>query len=658
VAQWGSSREHGLHVSVGKGPLRWAISPEERNRPVARLRLPSHQFWNLRVKLVLLLAFLLAGTLAVQGWLEERKVQRLLQAVEQIAANIAADAVKMGIQATAASSLYQKDIHVGFETNMLIPGMRELQLDRRTDKLLAQLKSRVLEMESGPADELDEDLLLRSGVEDLVLALMQKNHPDLAIDVSLIGRTDFKRNAAVLLDFGAESNGDRSEWPALIVSGSTGHAEDRESAWRERRVAKSKLNEPAEQMISEQGRAGVGQQYSEIEKFATNVENTGGLPPIGANHPPREMLLDGRRQPAAESYGYRRSIDSAGPLFFASDPDDFRGMGIQLQPHLDELQQLVNEARYYDLSATISMFLIGLVIAWVLGARLMRPVTEVVEGMRSVASGDLSIRLTERNDPEFGLVSRQFNDMVLQIKDARGVEKGLEHRERVQSMGDLAAGVAHDIRNPLSAISLHVGRIRREFVPTDPEAREQFLGFTGDVKEEIERLNCLVSNFLQLAQPAAQESERINPGDLLKDLGRLLEEEAEVHKIKLSLDIQDELSEAIWNRIEAKSAFLNIAKNALQAMEKDGGTLKMTARSDGQWIVISFVDNGPGIEEQDLERVMLPYVTMRPGGTGLGLAISRRVAERHGGRLEISSEIGVGTEVRFLMPTEEVGGPS
>ena len=84
----------------------------------------------------------------------------------------------------------------------------------------------------------------------------------------------------------------------------------------------------------------------------------------------------------------------------------------------------------------------------------------------------------------------------------------------------------------------------------------------------------------------------------------------------------------------------------------------MTARSDGQWIVISFVDNGPGIEEQDLERVMLPYVTMRPGGTGLGLAISRRVAERHGGRLEISSEIGVGTEVRFLMPTEEVGGPS
>ncbi|MBT7639824.1 MAG: hypothetical protein HN598_05005, partial [Planctomycetes bacterium] len=225
---------------------------------MTRLRLPSHQFWNLRVKLVLLLAFLLAGTLTVQGWLEERKVQRLLEAVEQIAANIAADAVKMGIQATAANPLYQRDIHVGFETNMLIPGMRELQLDRRTDKLLARLKSRVLAMESASTEELDEDLLLRSGVEDLVLALMQKSHPDLAIDVSQFESTDSERNATVLFEFGAEFNGDQYEWPELIESGSTENSEDRELAWRETRVAKSKLNDSAEKMISEQDRAGGG----------------------------------------------------------------------------------------------------------------------------------------------------------------------------------------------------------------------------------------------------------------------------------------------------------------------------------------------------------------------------------------------------------------
>jgi signal transduction histidine kinase len=95
--------------------------------------------------------------------------------------------------------------------------------------------------------------------------------------------------------------------------------------------------------------------------------------------------------------------------------------------------------------------------------------------------------------------------------------------------------------------------------------------------------------------------------------------------------------------------------NAMQAMEGEGGLLKMSVASDNQWIVISFVDDGPGIPEEDLQRVLLPYVTMRPGGTGLGLAIARRVAERHGGRLELDSELGVGTEVRFLLPTEDGG---
>ena len=277
----------------------------------------------------------------------------------------------------------------------------------------------------------------------------------------------------------------------------------------------------------------------------------------------------------------------------------------------------------------------------------------VVDGMRLVASGDLAVRLPAREDPEFGLVSRQFNDMVERLEDARHIERGLEHHERVQTMGDLAAGVAHDIRNPLSAISLHVGRIRREFKPENPEARERFLDYTGDVKEEIERLNRLVTNFLQLAQPSSHEAESVAPGELLKEVCRLLEKEAAQHQVSFVVEVEDDLGDIRWNRIEAKSAFLNVAMNALQAMDGVGGTLRMTARSDDRWTLISFTDDGPGIPQQDQQKVMLPYVTMRPGGTGLGLAIARRVAERHGGRLELESEVGVGTEVRFLMPSDD-----
>jgi len=571
--------------------------------------------------LVLLLACLLAGTLAVQDYLEELKRQRLIAAVEQMAGDIAAEAVELTIRATAMVPAVvpsmKSNWQVTFQATTLSPGTRQLQFSKETNQFITDVKRVILLEESAYAFGPTEKYLLRSGTDDLVRALIQKNHPDLAFDAAILKRA---APSPLRNKEGSRKREEKAKQP-LYSS-----AHETQAASRQRTQAQSKMAMAVEDPTAlDSSPVGL-----EMDRNQTYDSDIGGQDKFFFD--PRSDMESG---------------------FTDGDPDDVMQGGIELKPHLDRFQQLVNEARYYDLTATIAVFLVGLVLAWVLGTRLMQPVTEVVDGMRKVAQGELSVRLRERNDPEFGLVTRQFNDMVLRIEDARNIERGLEHRERVQSMGDLAAGVAHDIRNPLSAISLHVGRIRREFVPTEAEDRERFLSFTGDVKEEIERLDCLVTDFLQLAQPATHDPEQINPGELLEELRRLLEKEASVRKVELDVQIQDGLCEVLWNRIEAKSAFLNIAMNALQAMEADGGSLRMTARSDEQWIVISFIDDGPGIEDRDLERVMLPYVTMRPGGTGLGLAIARRVAERHGGRLELDSEVGVGTEVRFLLPAEK-----
>ncbi|MGE4615004.1 MAG: HAMP domain-containing sensor histidine kinase [Planctomycetota bacterium] len=578
------------------------------------------QLWNLRVKLVLLLACLLAGTLAVQDYLEELKRQRLIAAVEQMAGDIAAEAVELTIRATAMVPAVvpsmKSNWQVTFQATTLSPGTRQLQFSKETNQFITDVKRVILLEESAYAFGPTEKYLLRSGTDDLVRALIQKNHPDLAFDAGIL-----KRTAPLLRTEGGSRMREEKDKQALYSSPNRTRTPSSEG-----RAVQTELA------------MGIGE--------SSAVDSILAAPEMDRNQT-HDSDIGGQEQ---FFFDPRSDMESG---FTDGDPDDVMLGGIELKPHLDRFHQLVNEARYYDLTATIAVFLVGLVLAWVLGTRLMQPVTEVVDGMRKVAQGELSVRLRERNDPEFGLVTRQFNDMVLRIEDARNIERGLEHRERVQSMGDLAAGVAHDIRNPLSAISLHVGRIRREFVPTEAEDRERFLSFTGDVKEEIERLDCLVTDFLQLAQPATHDPEQINPGELLEELRRLLEKEASVRKVELDVQIQDGLCEVLWNRIEAKSAFLNIAMNALQAMEADGGSLRMTARSDEQWIVISFIDDGPGIDERDLERVMLPYVTMRPGGTGLGLAIARRVAERHGGRLELDSEVGVGTEVRFLLPAEK-----
>ena len=659
-----SVREWSLHDIGGQRTGReGSLRLVERNKDVSRWS----QIWNLRVKLVLLLAFLLAGTLAVQGWLEERKRLALVEAVEQIAADIAAEAAEMMIHATAAIPLPGEQVKISFLPGSSSLGGRNLQIDEQSSKMLTRLNAllmRQVEESSETSDSTDEVTLnyQHAQIEDLMFALIIKGHPEFAYESQLASDFILHNQPSAMNQYRSSGVIGATELKKNVVLETT--LAQREFSFpvlNKVRKNISGLNrrimyiwtEDSEEALGDDLALGRGSSEDKSQEKSNFYGARMAAPATGVDERARETgdeeadVYEKTVAVAPESYGARDSS--------LGDPDQVRSKGIQLQVHLDRLQKLVNKARTDDLVATISVYLVGLILAWILGIRLMKPMTEVVYRMHSVSEGDLSVRLPERSDPEFGPLNRQFNDMVLRIEDARRIERSLEHRERVQTMGDLAAGVAHDIRNPLSAISLHVGRIRRDFIPEDTESKERFLNFTGDVKEEIERLDCLVGDFLQLAQPAAHQSERVNPGELLEDVHRLLKKEAAVRNVVLEIDVQKELGEAIWNRIEAKSAFLNIAMNAMQAMEEEGGFLKMSVASDKQWIVISFVDDGPGIPEEDLQRVLLPYVTMRPGGTGLGLAIARRVAERHGGRLELDSELGVGTEVRFLLPTEDGG---
>ncbi len=573
-----------------------------------------NRFWNLRVKLVALLGCLLAGTLAAQAWLHDASERKLLSAVEEMAGEIATEAVEMMMKATAAIPTQPRRVSITFRTNTHVAGRNRLLVpDEKTAQMLRELQQAMVFRSDRSSTEELAAALLRSPLDDLVRAMIRTNHPDLDVQEALSWSYQGQKQKDSRRDQG-QVNGKllASAEPIDLVP--TARESEPELGRKESGLKKDK-NLPAE-----------------LKLESTSLNLGSGL------------LLE--KEVVAETRAFEANEHQ-------NEKDNLLISGIDLQPHLDRLQNLVREARQRDLVATVGVFLLGVVLAWLLGTRLVRPVTEVVDGMRLVASGDLAVRLPAREDPEFGLVSRQFNDMVERLEDARHIERGLEHHERVQTMGDLAAGVAHDIRNPLSAISLHVGRIRREFKPENPEARERFLDYTGDVKEEIERLNRLVTNFLQLAQPSSHEAESVAPGELLKEVCRLLEKEAAQHQVSFVVEVEDDLGDIRWNRIEAKSAFLNVAMNALQAMDGVGGTLRMTARSDDRWTLISFTDDGPGIPQQDQQKVMLPYVTMRPGGTGLGLAIARRVAERHGGRLELESEVGVGTEVRFLMPSDD-----
>lgn len=580
-------------------------------------------FWNFRFKLILLIALLMAGTLSVQEIIRNHSIQVILEATEEVAADIANEAAQKMLIATSTSDPAE------WEKGAAEAGSDFFENSSQGQNVLAFNTERIIQL----SNDLRAGLMARRALEsddpsqkgEYVQAV---NMNELLLDLLVAFQPDL--NSGVL-------EGVRRSLPYYDSSSAL-------VSYREQLMAK---DVPASVKVPD------GAYLAEFSVSFAPPESQAKF--HSPNPSPQQVSgffeISDSKEPASE--------DSAGlgdlPMIgneFRGDPDS---LSIDLAAPLEELAELVRETNERDLLATLSIFMIGLALAWILGSRLVQPVTEVVEGMQKVASGDMSVRLSGERDAEFALINGQFNEMVQQLDNARSLERGLEHRERLQTMGDLAAGVAHDIRNPLSAISMIVGRLGFDYAPTDAKEREEFLGYTKDIKDEIERLNNLVSDFLQLAQPNSQEAVPCQVGELLEELQRLLDKEAADQGVSIELDVQEDLAETLWNPVEGKSAFLNVAMNAIQAMQSSGGSLAIQARSDDHWIVVSFKDNGPGIAREDCEQVMLPYVTRRPGGTGLGLAIARRVAERYGGRLELTSQIAVGTEVRFMLPvsTEE-----
>ena len=586
-------------------------------------------FWNFRFKLILLIALLMAGTLSVQAVIRNHSIQVILDGTEVLATGIANEAAQKMLIATSTSDPAE------WENGAAEAGSDFFENSSQGQNVLAFNTERIIQL----SNDLRAGLMARRALEsddpsqkgEYVQAV---NMNELLLDLLVAFQPDL--NSGVL-------EGVRKSLPYYDSSSAL-------VSYREQITAK---DVPASVKVPD------GAYLSEFSvSFAPPESQAKPHSPNSSSQRVSGFFeISESKEPASGDSAGLGDLSMIGNEF-RGDPDSLVGLdslSIDLEACLEELAELVRETNERDLLATLSIFMIGLALAWILGSRLVQPVTEVVEGMQKVAAGDMSVRLSGERDAEFALINGQFNEMVQQLDNARSLERGLEHRERLQTMGDLAAGVAHDIRNPLSAISMIVGRLGFDYAPTDAKEREEFLGYTKDIKDEIERLNNLVSDFLQLAQPNSQEAVPCQVGELLEELQRLLDKEAADQGVSIELDVQEDLAATLWNPVEGKSAFLNVAMNAIQAMQSNGGSLAIQARSDDHWIVVSFKDNGPGIAREDCEQVMLPYVTRRPGGTGLGLAIARRVAERYGGRLELTSQIAVGTEVRFMLPvsTEE-----
>ena len=286
----------------------------------------------------------------------------------------------------------------------------------------------------------------------------------------------------------------------------------------------------------------------------------------------------------------------------------------------------------------------------VLALLIHRPMRELQEKIARVGAGDLDlqVKFASRND-EIGDLGRNFNEMVRQLRESRDEiqrlhQTQMSRAEHLATMGELAAGLAHEIRNPLAGIAGVVEIIGRD-LPASSPAR----AVVKEVRQEVMQINRIVSDLLECARPKPPETR-------LSDIHATVEHAVMFSRqqaLSKSIDIEfphDPLPlEVEHDSNQVNQVLLNLLRNSIQSIDHSG-KIMVRAERHGTMAAIAITDTGRGIAPEHLPHIFRPFYTTKGNGTGLGLSLARRIVEDHGGRIEVSSMVGHGSTFTVFLP--------
>ena len=302
----------------------------------------------------------------------------------------------------------------------------------------------------------------------------------------------------------------------------------------------------------------------------------------------------------------------------------------------------------------VSALLIGLILTWWISRRITRPIEELAEGARDVASGRWDRHIDIHGRDEVGQLAVAFNEMTRTLASQK---ERLVQAERVAAWRELARRLAHELRNPLFPLQITVENLQRAKQLSSDQFQEVFSESTATLKAELANLNAIVTRFSDFSKMPTPQFTRVRVNEALRDAMRLFEPQFNAvgkPPVGTELFLAESLPDVDADPDLLHKAFQNLILNALDAMPA-GGTLKLrTSERDGK-VRIEISDTGKGLTPEECSRLFTPYYTTKQLGTGLGLAIVQSIVSDHHGTISVSSEQGRGSTFRIDLPPRQLG---
>jgi signal transduction histidine kinase len=322
---------------------------------------------------------------------------------------------------------------------------------------------------------------------------------------------------------------------------------------------------------------------------------------------------------------------------------------VEIDLLLDNIKEIQHDNFIRRLVATCVIFSLGIILIIFLARRYTHPIQRLVHKVKMVADGDLSVTVPVESTDEIGELAASFNEMVEQLRQRKSLEERLHEAEHLSRVGQLASGIAHEIRNPLNYISLAIDHLKGEIKSSSSRNEEEIVRIADTIKEEVRKANYMVLNFMNYGRPLKLRRTVVAYGEIVNRALTVLGDKLKEQNVTVRLESPPDLPPLNCDQELFRNCLFNFITNAAQSMPA-GGTVTLGAAFADGLFRLTFQDEGEGIAPEDLEKIFQPYFTTKEAGIGLGLAITERIIKEHGGEITVESSPGAGTRITVQLP--------